>query len=73
MEPLSREQLEELAVLYDRFAHGLDPFDPGSELAEKQFYNLLEHFHSTLAPRTRFDEFRREAVRVCKAFLRRNP
>ena len=26
-----REEIPRLAVLYDRFAHALDPFDPGVE------------------------------------------
>jgi hypothetical protein len=32
-----REEIPRLAVLYDRFAHALDPFDPSVDLAEQTF------------------------------------
>ena len=72
MESLTREQIEELAVLYDAFAHALDPFDPARDAAEAQFMEKLTRHHAAIAPRTGFPDFRREAVRVCKLFLRRN-
>jgi hypothetical protein len=69
---LTREQIEELATLYDRFAHALDPFSKEREQAEEQFYKQLERLHSAIAPQTDFADFRREAVRACKMFLKRN-
>ena len=73
MEALSREELEGLAALYDRFAHALDPFDPERDEAEAQFHRRLTALHEALAPATEMREFRREAIRACKAFLRKNP
>jgi hypothetical protein len=72
MDGLSREQIEELAVLYDRFAHALDPFDPSRDEAERQFHGKLHDYHRTLAPEADFRDFRREAVRTCKLFLKKN-
>ena len=52
MEALSREELEGLAALYDRFAHALDPFDPERDEAEAQFHRRLTALHEALAPAT---------------------
>ncbi len=73
IEQLSRDEIEALAKLYDRFAHALDPFDPARDEAEHRFDRKLVDLHLTLAPKTDFREFRREAVRACKSFLRKNP
>ena len=72
MEPLSREEIESLSDLYDRFAHALDPFSEERDRAEIEFYRRLEILHAEISPATPFAEFRREAVRACKLFLRRN-
>jgi hypothetical protein len=36
-----REEIPRLAVLYDRFAHAIDPFDPACDLAEQTFNSGL--------------------------------
>ncbi len=66
------ESIEELAELYDQFAHALDPFSEQRDKAEDAFFLLLEKLRLTHAPTTDAREFRREAVRQCKLFLRKN-
>jgi len=66
------EEVAALAELYDRFAHALDPFSAERDEAEQAFYLKLDHLHSAYAPRVNYQEFKREAVRQCKLFLRKN-
>lgn len=50
-----REEIPRLAVLYDRFAHALDPFHPGVDLAEQTFNSeLASLFDSLPAPKPEF-------------------
>ena len=66
------EKIAELAELYDRFAHALDPFSEDRDKAEDAFYLMLDYLRSVYAPRADAREFRREAVRQCKLFLKKN-
>lgn len=66
------EELKELAELYDKFAHALDPFSEDRDQAEEAFHRKLEHLRCTHAPGIPSRDFRREAVRQCKNFLRKN-
>ena len=66
------EEVAELAELYDRFAHALDPFSEDRDKAEDAFHVKMEHLRLLYAPRIDSREFRREAVRQCKLFLRKN-
>jgi hypothetical protein len=60
-----------LAVLYDRFAHALDPFDPGVDLAEQTFNSeLASLFDGLSAPKPDFRAFRRHVIALCRAHLR---
>ena len=59
------EKIAELAELYDRFAHALDPFSDDRDRAEDAFYMKLEHLRCLYATRVDAREFRREAVRQC--------
>ena len=53
-----REETPRLAVLYDRFAHALDPFDHGVDLAEQTFNSeLASLFDSLSAPKLSFAHF----------------
>jgi len=45
-----REQIPRLAVLYDRFAFALDPFDQARDIAE---------------PKPSFRDFRRHVIKFC--------
>jgi hypothetical protein len=66
-----REEIPRLAVLYDRFAHALDPFDPGVDLAEQTFNGELASLFDTLsAPKPEFRSFRRHVIALCRAHLR---
>ncbi len=66
------ENIKELAELYDQFAHALDPFSEQRDKAEDAFYVLMEKLKFTHAPTSDAREFRREAVRQCKLFLKKN-
>jgi hypothetical protein len=60
-----------LAVLYDRFAHALDPFDPSVDLAEQTFNSeLASLFDGLSAPKPEFRAFRRNVIALCRAHLR---
>ena len=66
-----REEIPRLAVLYDRFAHALDPFHPGVDLAEQTFNSeLASLFDSVSAPKLEFRAFRRHVWALCRAHLR---
>jgi hypothetical protein len=66
------EEIADLAELYDRFAHALDPFSEDRDKAEDAFYLKLEHLRCVYAPRINSRQFTREAVRQCKLFLKKN-
>ena len=66
------EKIAELAELYDRFAHALDPFSEDRDRAENAFYLKLENLRCLYAPRVDARQFTHEAVRQCKLFLKKN-
>lgn len=66
------EEIAKLAELYDRFAHALDPFSEERDRAEAAFFQMLEELRTSHAPRSEVREFRREALRQCKLFLKKN-
>ena len=66
------EEIAKLAELYDRFAHALDPFSEDRDRAEDAFYVKLEYLRCLHAGNADLREFRREAVRQCKLFLKKN-
>lgn len=66
------KEVEDLANLYDRFANTLDPFSDDRDRAEENFYKKLTFLHCAHAYNTDFPEFRREAVRQCKLYLKKN-
>jgi hypothetical protein len=58
-----REEIPRLAVLYDRFAHALDPFDLGVDLAEQTFNSELASLFDTVpTPKPDFHVFRRHVI-----------
>jgi hypothetical protein len=50
VEAISREQIECLARLYDRFAHALDPFSGERDQAERAFRQEVANRYDLLAP-----------------------
>jgi hypothetical protein len=71
LEDFLREQIPRLAVLYDRFAYALDPFDPGRDIAEQTFNSELANWFDSLPePRPTFREFRRHVITLCLRHLR---
>jgi hypothetical protein len=69
---IPEEQLRELALLYDRFAHAINPFSPDRDKAEALFYRRLESLRCQHAIGVDQRLFRREAVRQCKLYLAKN-
>jgi hypothetical protein len=66
-----REEIPRLAVLYDRFAHALDPFDPACDVAEQTFNSELASWFDLLpGPKPTFREFRRHVITLCRHYLR---
>jgi hypothetical protein len=66
-----RQEIPRLAVVYDRFAHALDPFDPTVDFAEQTFNSeLASLFDSLPAPKPEFRAFRRHLIALCRAHLR---
>lgn len=66
------DKIADLAELYDRFAHALDPFSEDRDKAEDAFYVKLETLRCQHGQQVESKEFRREAVRQCKLFLKKN-
>jgi hypothetical protein len=63
LEEFLREQIPRLAILYDRFAYALDPFDQGRDIAEQTFNSELATWFDALPePRPTFREFRRHVI-----------
>jgi hypothetical protein len=70
LEEFLREQIPRLAILYDRFAYALDPFDQGRDIAEQTFNSELATWFDALPkPRPTFHEFRRHIITLCLRHL----
>lgn len=66
-----REEIPRLAVLYDRFAHALDPFAPARDVAEQTFNSEIANWFDQLpAPKPSFRDFRRHIITLCREHLR---
>ena len=64
-------EIPRLAALYDRFAHALDPFDAGRDVAEQTFNSeLAGTFDCIRAPKPTFRDFRRHVIALCKKHLK---
>jgi hypothetical protein len=68
---ITAEQIQALAVLYDRFTNPLDPFDPTQEAHESAFNREVARLYdaSGLESAT-FHAFRFEVIKRCRAHLR---
>jgi hypothetical protein len=65
------DQLPRLAMLYDRFAHALDPFDAGRDIAEQTFNSELASIFDCIdTPKPEFRDFRRHLLTLCKKHLK---
>lgn len=69
-----RSEIPRLAPLYDRFAHALDPFDKGRDIAEQTFNSelrtLFDSVQSCGIQGVHFRDFRRHLITLCKQYLR---
>ncbi len=71
LEEFLQEQIPRLAILYDRFAYALDPFDHGRDIAEQTFNSELANWFDNLPePKPSFREFRRYVITLCLRHLR---
>ena len=65
------EVIAKLAVLYDRFAHALDPFSAERDEAELTFEQEVARWHDELpAPKPDLHAFRRAVISRCRQQLR---
>jgi len=71
---ISREELEALAQLYDQGHQNLDPLSKEAVDARREIDRQLEAAYSILFPgrSVTFYEFKCDAIRRMKAFLRRS-
>ena len=64
------DQIASLAILYDRFAHALDPFSKLSDTSEKQFEQEVAYWYDTIPnPKPTLSEFRKAVIVRCKRHL----
>jgi hypothetical protein len=68
-----KEQIAQLATLYDQFVNAIDPFDCAQASAERSFLNKLQELHCNYAMQIDYQIFKREAVRQCRLYLKNNP
>ncbi len=71
LEQWSAEELPRLAELYDRFAHALDPFDAGRDVAEQTLSSDITGLYDCLSsPKPSLRDFRRHVIGLCKKHLK---
>ena len=65
---ISRPQFDALVGLYDRFAHSIDPFDPGADAAERAFKSEVSSWYDSLpeGPKPPYRDFQRAVIWRCK-------
>ncbi len=72
-----QKAIPDLAELYDRFAHALDPFSEQSDQAERVFGEYIAELYDLLGPpKPTFHEFQKAIIVRCKLHLtasRKNP
>lgn len=67
---VSKEQIESLAILYDRFAHALDPFSAERDEAERVFMQEVANLYDSYGVKTvSYHEFRKAVILRCKRHL----
>jgi hypothetical protein len=71
---IDQEQIKALAILYDRFAHALDPFSPQRDEAERVFMHEVASLYDFFKPVTgggviSHHDFRKAVILRCKRHL----
>lgn len=67
---IAKEQIKSLTVLYDRFAHALDPFSPARDEAERIFMHEIAGLYDLVDEKTvSYHDFRKAIILRCKRFL----
>jgi hypothetical protein len=74
IEEIGPEQIKSLAILYDRFAHALDPFSPQRDEAEQVFMQEVAEFYDWCKPlipagTISYHDFRKAVIIRCKRHL----
>ena len=66
-----QEKIASLAILYDRFAHALDPESPQCDQAERDFNTELAAWYdnSLRPPKPSFHDFRKAVIIRCRQHL----
>jgi hypothetical protein len=66
-----RGEIPRLALLYDRFAHAIDPYARERDIAEQTFGNELAAIYDNLpGVKPPFQEFRRFIITRCRRHLK---
>lgn len=68
---MDREALDEMAPLYDEWAHSLDPLSDPAREAQEQFMALLRRHHQDDL-HVPFEDYRRGVIMACREWLKRN-
>lgn len=68
---IEREQINSLAILYDRFAHALDPFSAERDEAERVFMQEVAACYDCLGKGSMIShhDFRKAVILRCKRHL----
>ena len=73
---VTRQELEELADLFDRYEFAFDPLSTEAKEAEVEFENRVNQTYETKVkasyPKISFVEFRCKMRSACREYLRKN-
>lgn len=73
---VSRDDIADLAVLFDRFEYALDPTSDECKLAEVEFEDCVDSLYQSKVvhsyPEVSLMQFRCHIRGLCRRFLRRN-
>ena len=70
LEQESRENFAELAPLYDKFAHALDPFSRDRDSAENAFNQQVAFWYDAIQPpKPSLHDFKKAVIARCKRHL----
>lgn len=66
-----KEQIAALAVLYDKFAHAIDPCSKEADEAEAAFFQSVSNWHDYITEqKPSLHEFTKGVIRRCKQHLK---
>ena len=72
MTSIPKSELAGLAECYDLYVHNFDPHLGPDSKEGRAFYSRMRELHQEHAPEMEYENFRREAIRQCRAYLFKN-